>query len=78
MAKKIMQTGALPITNVLTEKEIDFLKQLCTEKTYKEISHEMGLTERQAEYMRAGLFEKFGAKSRTALAVIAMNKGLTV
>jgi two-component system, NarL family, invasion response regulator UvrY len=78
MVKKAIQTGELSMNNNLTEKEIAFLKLLCTEKTYKEIAKEMGLAERQTEYMRMGLFDKFGVKSRTRLAVIAMDKGLTI
>lgn len=78
MIKKALRTGTITIKNDLSENELIFLKHLCSDKTYKEIAHEMGLAERQAEYMRVGLFEKFGAKSRTGLAVTAMNKGLTV
>lgn len=78
MVKKAMQTGTLTIKNDLSEKEILFLRFICTEKTYKEIASEMGLAERQTEYMRNTLFERFNVCTRTGLAVIAMEKGLAV
>jgi DNA-binding CsgD family transcriptional regulator len=61
-----------------SEREIAFLKLLCTEKTYKEIADELKLSNRQAEYLRDHLFERFGVKSRTGLAISAIYKGLSV
>lgn len=78
MVKKAMQTGTLAIKNDLSEKEMVFLKYICTEKTYKEIAFDMGLAERQTEYLRNNLFERFNVCTRTGLAVIAMKKGLTI
>lgn len=78
MISKVMKTGKHTSVNDLTKKEIEFLKLLGTEKTYKEIAVDMGIADRQIEYMRVSLFERFGVKSRTALAVKAIAKGLAV
>lgn len=78
MVRKFMQNGKITLANSLTKKDIDFLKYLCPEKTYKEIALVMNLEERQVEYLRVSLFEKFGAKSRTGLAVKAIEKGLAI
>jgi two-component system, NarL family, invasion response regulator UvrY len=76
MLKKAAQTGVLSIRNNLSDREITFLKYVCTEKTYKEIAHEMGLAERQTEYLRNILFERFGVTTRVGLAMLAREKGL--
>jgi DNA-binding CsgD family transcriptional regulator len=68
----------LSITNDLTEREIIFLRYICSEKTYKEIADAMGLVERQTEYMRNNLFQRFGVTTRTGLAMMAMEKGLII
>lgn len=78
MVKRAVQTGIFHIKNDLSEKEIVFLKFICTEKTYKEIAHEMNLAERQTEYLRSNLFERFGVNTRTGLAVVAIEKGLAL
>ena len=64
--------------NDISEKEISFLKHISTEKTYKEIADEMGISERQTEYIRNCFFERYNIKSRTALAMLAMEKGLII
>lgn len=78
MVKKAMQTGTLTIKNDLSETDMLFLKLVCSEKTYKEIAKEMKMADRQIEYIRNNLFDRFEVNTRTGLAVIAMVKGLTV
>lgn len=78
MVKKAMQTGTLTIKNDLSETDMLFLKLVCSEKTYKEIAKEMNLADRQIEYIRNNLFDRFEVSTRTGLAVIAMEKGLAV
>lgn len=60
----------------LSEKEITFLKYACTEKTYKEIAAEMGISPRTVEGYRDTLFEKLGVVSRVGLVVFAIKNGL--
>ena len=46
----------------LNPKEIEFLKLVCTEKTYKEIADEMHLSHRTIDGYRDNLFEKLEIK----------------
>lgn len=56
----------------LTKKEIEFLKLAATEKTYKEIADEMGLSPRTIDGYRDELFEKLQVKSRVGLVIFAI------
>ncbi|MEC5144248.1 response regulator transcription factor [Chitinophaga sp. 212800010-3] len=60
----------------LTERETEFLKLLCTEKTYNEIAAEMFVSPRTAEGYRNALCEKLQLKSRTGLVLYAIKNGL--
>lgn len=59
-----------------TEKEIEFLKLVCTEMTYKEIAHKMGLTPRSIDSFRDTLFEKLDVTSRVGLAIYCVKNGI--
>jgi len=61
---------------VLKEREIEFLKQVCTEKTYKEIAGEMFLSPKTIDGYREALFEKLSIKSRVGLAIYAIKNKL--
>jgi DNA-binding NarL/FixJ family response regulator len=61
---------------ILKEREIEFLKQVCTEKTYKEIAEEMFLSPKTIDGYREALFEKLRIKSRVGLAVYAIKHKL--
>lgn len=78
MVEKAIQLGTHYNKDDVTNREIVFLKLLCSEKTYKEIAVAMGNTERQTEHIRNALFERFNCKSRTALAIMVCEKGLIV
>lgn len=60
----------------LKAREIEFLKQVCTEKTYKEIASEMFLSPKTIDGYREALFEKLRIKSRVGLAVYAIKNKL--
>lgn len=60
----------------ITDKELEFLKQVCTELTYKEIADRMHVSPRTVDGYRDGLFEKLGIKTRTGLAMYAVKRGL--
>lgn len=51
----------------LKEREIEFLKLACTEKTYKEIAGEMFLSPKTIDGYREALFEKLEVRSRIGL-----------
>lgn len=56
----------------LTKKEIEFLKLAATDKTYKEIADEMGLSPRTVDGYRDDLFDKLQVKSRVGLVIFAI------
>ena len=60
----------------LTVPEIEFLKNICTDLTYKEIAGIMKLNPRSVETLRDHLFEKLNVKSRVGLAMVAVKNGL--
>lgn len=59
----------------LNDKEIQFLKLACTEKTYKEIAEEMYLSPRTIDGYRDALFEKLNIKTRVGLVMYAIKNG---
>jgi two-component system, NarL family, invasion response regulator UvrY len=63
-------------TLLLSEREIEFLKLVCTEMTYKEIADKMFLSARTIDGYRNDLFEKLNAKTRMGLAMYAIKNGI--
>ncbi|MBK8627007.1 MAG: response regulator transcription factor [Saprospiraceae bacterium] len=61
-----------PLAVDLKDKEIQFLKLACTEKTYKEIAQEMHLSPKTIDGYRESLFEKLDVKSRVGLVIFAI------
>ncbi|RYF97375.1 MAG: response regulator transcription factor [Chitinophagaceae bacterium] len=60
----------------LSEREMEFLSYCCSDKTYKEIASEMHLSNRTVEGYRDSLFQKLHLRTRTGLALFAMEMGL--
>jgi DNA-binding NarL/FixJ family response regulator len=60
----------------LSEREIEFLKLVCTELTYKEIADKMFVSVRTAEGYRDTLCEKLDLKTRVGLAMYAIKNNL--
>ncbi len=56
----------------LNEREIEFLRWLCTDKSYKEIAAEMYLSPRTIDGYRDALFEKLKVASRIGLVLFAI------
>jgi two-component system, NarL family, invasion response regulator UvrY len=67
---------ATVLNTELTERERDFLNLACTELTYQEIAKKMFLSAKTIDGYRNTLFDKFGVKSRTGLALFAVRSGL--
>lgn len=76
--KRAAHTGSIPKENHYSDIELSFLRHCCSEKTYKEIATEMGLTLRKLEYIRVMLFERFEVKSRTHMAILVKSKGIVL
>ena len=56
----------------LTEREKEFLRWLCTDKSYKEIATDMFLSPRTVDGYRDALFEKLKVTSRIGLVLFAL------
>jgi len=63
-------------TTHLTEREIEFLKLACSEKTYKEIADNMAISPRTVDGYRDALFEKLGVTTRVGLVIYAIRNGI--
>ena len=61
---------------MLSDEEVAFLKLVCTELTYKEIAHRMGLNPRSIDGIRDNLFNRLDVKSRVGLAMYTIRHGL--
>ncbi len=62
----------------LTEREITFLKLVCTELTYKEIADQMHLSARTIDGYRDNLFAKLQVKTRVGLVTYALKHGIVM
>jgi len=56
----------------LKDKEIEFLKLSCTERTYREIAELMALSPKTIDGYRQDLFEKLGVRNRVGLVMYAL------
>lgn len=65
-----------PTAGGLNAKEIEFLKLVCSEMTYKEIAEKMMVSPRTVDGYRDDLFEKLGVKSRVGLVLFAIKNGI--
>ena len=61
---------------MLSVQELDFLKLVCTDMTYKEIAQQMKLNPRSVDNLRDHLFTKLDVKSRVGLAMYSIRHGI--
>ena len=62
---------------LLTLRQKQFLEFCASEKTYKEIGSEMGISIKTIDVYRDTLFKKLNINSRTGLAIYAIKNGIT-
>ena len=65
-------TGKSGNQEILKDTEIEFLKLLCTEMTYKEIANKMNLSPKTIDGYRDNLFVKLNVKNRIGLVIYAI------
>lgn len=70
------QDGPIKCLIRLNTREIEFLKLVCTEMTYKEIAEKMFLSARTIDGYRDALFEKLNVKSRVGLVLYAIKNNI--
>ena len=76
--KKIQGTVEEVFDNnhLLSDKELHFMQLCCSDKVYKQIAADMGIPQKTVENIRERVFNKLGVKSRTMVALHAINSGL--
>ena len=62
----------------LTDREIQFLKLACSEKSYQQIAKEMFVSERTIDGYRDALFKKLSVTTRVGLVIYAIKNGIVV
>ncbi|KIC96364.1 response regulator transcription factor [Flavihumibacter solisilvae] len=67
-----------PTPPQLSEKEVEFLKLVSTELTYREIAEEMGVSPRTVDSYRDTLFKKLHVISRVGLVLFAVRNGIVM
>jgi DNA-binding NarL/FixJ family response regulator len=60
----------------LNQRELEFLRLVCTEYTYREIAGQMYLSPRTIDGYRDDLFEKLKVKTRVGLVMYAIKNGI--
>ena len=61
---------------LLSDQEIEFLKFVCSELTYKEVEVQLKMNPRAIDGMRDNLFTRLDVKSRVGLAMYAIKHGI--
>jgi len=68
--------NALPVFAKLSERELQFLKLACSERTYQQIAKEMFVSERTVDGYRDALFKKLDVSTRVGLVLFAIKNKL--
>lgn len=62
----------------LSQRELDFIRRACSEKSYQEIAKEMFVSERTVDGYREALFRKLNVSTRVGLVLYAVKNNLVV
>jgi two-component system, NarL family, invasion response regulator UvrY len=73
MQKEISTISA---KQVLSEREIEYLRLTCQEKSHKEIAELLFISPRTVDYYRDGLFDKLQIKTRVGLVLYALKHNI--
>ncbi|WDF55378.1 response regulator [Mucilaginibacter sp. KACC 22063] len=77
VTRHLVESYSKPDINVkLNTREVEFLKLVGTEMTYKEIADKMNISVRTVDGYRDQLFEKLQVKSRVGLVIYAIKNNL--
>lgn len=72
----IDENNPLPVFAKLTDRELQFLRLACSEKTYQKIAQEMFVSERTVDGYREALCKKLGLNTRVGLVMFAIKNKL--
>ena len=76
VTKHLINSVSQSSISPLSEREIEFLKMVATELTYKEIADHMCISARTIDGYRDQLFEKLKVKSRVGLVIYCLKNKL--
>ena len=84
VTRKVMQSinhlvdenNPLPTFAKLSDRELQFLKLACSEKTYQQIAKEMFVSDRTVDGYRDALFKKLNLNTRVGLVMFALKNRL--
>ncbi|GAA0556809.1 response regulator transcription factor [Chitinophaga japonensis] len=62
----------------LSQRELEFIRRACSEKSYQEIAKEMFVSERTVDGYREALFRKLNVSTRVGLVLYAVKHNLVV
>ncbi len=60
----------------LSDRDVDFLRHICSELTYKEIADKMFISPRTVDGYRDALFDKLNIKTRVGLVIYAIKNNI--
>jgi two-component system, NarL family, invasion response regulator UvrY len=66
------------IIKLISERELEFLKYVCTDLSYQQIADKMFVSPRTVDGYRDSLFQKLQVKNRVALALFAVKYGVVI
>lgn len=78
MKTKRTEEESLKTKMMINEGELIFLRWSCTEKTYKEIADEMGVSVRTVDGYRDALFQKLQVTTRVGMVIYAIKNDLVI
>jgi DNA-binding NarL/FixJ family response regulator len=64
------------VQSEFNERELQFIKLVCSERTYKEIASELYLSPKTIDGYRESLFKRLEVKNRIGLVVYAIKNGI--
>ncbi len=76
ITKTIAKPEARFNIELLTTKEVQFIKLSCTELTYTEIADKMSISPKTIEFYKMNLEKKIGIRNRVSLVLFALKNGI--
>lgn len=64
--------------NLLSDRELQLLKMMCTDLKYQSIAKEMEISYRLVEHTRKRLFQKFNVNNRISMVAHAIKSGIII
>ncbi|NML20084.1 response regulator transcription factor [Pseudoflavitalea sp. G-6-1-2] len=73
---ELIDNSKQPAIEKLTEREMVFIRQACSEKSYQQIADELGVSERTVDGYRESVFRKLKVSTRVGLVLYAVRSGM--